>query len=584
MARRAACTWMIVILAVSATSCRNEHQVEPEVHRAEPNHGEGTANPQPAAPSKDPAGVDLNKVGRVNFSTNCDPASQTTFERAIALLHSFFYTEARKEFTKVTQQDSSCAIAFWGIAMTWYHPIWTPPNPEEFESGRAAIDQAVKASKKTDRDKLMIDALVAFYQAPRGPAVPGSLSCHGSGISFPAQAAAWSTGMEAAFTKLPDDEEVAAFYALSLLGAALPSDLELKNQKKAADILEKLWSVRKDHPGVTHYLIHAYDYPPFATRGLAAAKAYSAIAPAVPHALHMPSHIFVRLGMWNEAIESNLKSATAARGYTARDFPGAVGFDELHALDYLEYAYLQLGKDDLAGEIAQRIPMVKKTAPETDAVAAYAMGAIPARFAVERHAWKEAAALLLPDLPFWKKFPHAEAHIEYARGLGRARLGDVAGAQESLDRLAQLRDATTDPKFGYFQKHIDLQHQAVSAWLANAQGKKDQAVKMMRAAAELEDKLGKHPVSPGAIAPIYEQLGDLLVEDKRPAEALSAYEAALKTSPKRFNALYGAGHAAQLANKDAVARTYYQELIDVTASGGSQRPELAEARAFLAKK
>jgi len=559
-------TVLTIILIAPVSGCRKVDE-----HAA--------PTPAPSATSGPVVG-DLGKVGRVSFSTPCDPALQKTFDRGIALLHSFFYPEARKSFTEVTQKDPSCAIAYWGVAMTWYHPIWAPPNPDELASGRAAIEQAVAASEQTERDKAFIQALAAFYETPPGSAVSGAQSCHGDGVTFPARAAAWSNGMRAAFEKYPGDEEVAAFYALSLLGSAVPTDRELKNQKRAAEILEALWATRKDHPGVVHYLIHAYDYPSLARRGLVAARAYAAIAPTVPHALHMPSHIFVRLGMWQDAIESNRASAAASRAYMAQTDPGAVFGEELHALDYMIYAYLQRGQDDRAREIAQRIPTVKKTNPEVDPIAAYAMGSIPARFAVERHAWKEAAELPLPDAPFWAKFPHTEAHIEYARGLGRARSGDVAGAKRSLERLAQLRDATTDPKLQYFQKHLDLQCQAVSAWIAEAEGKKDEAVAMLRRAADLEDQLGKHPVSPGPILPIYEQLGDMLVELDRPVEALAAYQAALATSPKRFNALYGAGRAAHLANQDAQARTSYQELVD-TADAASQRPELADAKAFL---
>jgi tetratricopeptide (TPR) repeat protein len=579
---------LVSLVAVSTIACQSQKShteaVEQKTAPA-PTPSPTPAPPQPAVSTGDkgPALGDMGKVGRVNFPTVCDQALQPTFERAVALLHSFFYSEARKAFTEITQKDPQCAIAFWGIAMTWYHPLWTPPPPDDFDKGSTAIDQAAKATKKNERDQLFVDALAGFYHTAAGAPGAAVQSCHGTGVAFPARAQAWNAGMKKAFDKFPADEEVAAFYALTLLAAASPTDLEYKNQKQSAEILEKLWAARQDHPGVAHYLIHAYDYPPLATKGLAAAKAYASIAPTVPHALHMPSHIFVRLGMWQDAIDGNIKSSQAAAAYAARDAPGATSFDELHALDYLEYSYLQLGRNDAAKEIAERIPTIKKTVPEVDFVAAYALASIPARYVVERHAWKEASTLALPDVPFWSKFPHNEAHVEYARGLGLAHLGDIAGAKKSMARLTQLRDLTTDPKFGYFQKHLALQVEAVGAWITYAEGKKDEAVAALRKAADAEDKLGKHPVSPGPIIPIYEQLGDMLIELKRPADALPAYEAALKTSPRRFNSLYGAGHAAELAKNAGAAKKYYQELVDMVGDG-AQRPEATEAKKYLAKK
>ncbi|MGE3547704.1 MAG: tetratricopeptide repeat protein, partial [Kofleriaceae bacterium] len=337
----------------------------------------------------------------------------------------------------------------------------------------------------------------------------------------------------------------------------------------------------KDHPGVPHYLIHAYDYPSTASKGLDAAKAYAAIAPNVPHALHMPSHIFVRLGMWLENIDSNLASVRAASSYGAQIHPGAVSFDELHALDYLVYGYLQTGKEAKARQIADRIRTITKTFPAIDFAGSYAFAAIPARYAVERHDWKAAAALQVPDMPFWKQFPFAEAHIEYARGMGRVRSGDLEGARSSMTRLGQLKDAITNPAFGYFQNHVELQVKAMTAWIANAEGKQAQAIKLMKQAAAAEDKLGKHPVSPGPVYPIYDQLGELLMDAGKPKEALAAFKATLITSPRRFNSLYGAGKAALAAKQNDQARSYFEQLIAM--AGDSDRAELGEARAFIAQ-
>jgi tetratricopeptide (TPR) repeat protein len=359
-------------------------------------------------------------------------------------------------------------------------------------------------------------------------------------------------------------------------------DPQLTNQKRAAAILEPWWARRQDHPGVPHYLIHAYDYPALASKGLAAAKAYAAIAPRVPHVLHMPSHIFVRLGMWLENIDSNLASVEAARAYGAQEHPGVVGFEEFHALDYLVYGYLQTGQETKARAIADRIPTLTKVAPENAFVSSYAFAAIPARYAVERQDWAAAAALQVPDMPFWSKFPFTEAHIEYARGLGRARSGDVDGAKQSATRLGELRDRTTDPAFAYFKNHVALQVQALEAWIAHAEKRDATALERMKQAAMAEDKLGKHPVSPGPVVPIYEQLGALYLETGHAKEALAAFETALVSSPRRFNSLYGAGKAAMVANQPDVARRYFGQLVAMAAN--SNRAEVVEAKAFVARR
>jgi tetratricopeptide (TPR) repeat protein len=425
-----------------------------------------------------------------------------------------------------------------------------------------------------------------FYAADvASTAAPGEggMSCHGPSGGHSARALAYEAAMQQVFAAYPDDTEAAAFYALSLLGSATAVDPTHANQRKAAAILEKLWASHRDHPGVAHYLIHAYDSPELAARGLEAAKAYADIAPWVPHALHMPSHIFVRLGMWKDSITSNVASMNAARTYTKEQGQQGMSFEELHALDYLVYSELQTGQDAKAKELSDYVIGVTKTIPEIDFVASYAVGSVPARYAVERHAWKEAAALTIPPEAFWAKFPFTEAHLEYARGLGRARSGDLPGAKQSLARLGELRDATTDPRFDYFKQDLALQQQAVTAWIDQAEGKHDQAIAELRKAALLEDQLDKNPVSPGPITIIYEQLGDLLVEDGKPGEALAAYEAGLKTSPGRLDSILGAGVAAEAAGQPALARKYYEQAVAQTAGGDTQRPELERAKRFLAK-
>ena len=347
---------------------------------------------------------------------------------------------------------------------------------------------------------------------------------------------------------------------------------------QAARILEKLWKKNPQHPGVAHYLIHSYDYPALAERGLAAARSYSSIAPWVPHALHMPSHIFTRLGMWEDSIAANRSSADASRAYAAMRHREATEAEELHALDYMAYSYLQEGQDAKAKEIVDFAATVRKTNPELEFSGAYALAAIPARYALERNAWAEAAALRIPELPHWSSFPFMEALIEYSHALGRAHTGDLDGARKAMDRMRQLRDATTDPKFDYFKRQLDLQMQAASAWVAYGEGKKEDAVDLLRRAADAEDILGKHPVSPGALVPAREQLGDLLLKLDRPKEAQREFEAALKIYPGRFRGLYGAAQAAEQIGEKEKAQRYYAKLIEQTAKADGSRSELAQLR------
>ena len=487
---------------------------------------------------------DLRAAGKVDFPVSCAPAAQAEFTRGVALLHSFFYEEARRIFTDVAAKDPTCAMAQWGIAMTWWHPIWTPPTPDEMSAGKTAIRKAMSmAMTATDRERGFITALNVYYQTPEtSPAGPVGQSCHGP-VGPRDRVIAYEKAMRKLYEKYPDDFETQTFYALAVLavGYATPTDTTLSNQLQAAGILEKLWKKNPHHPGVAHYLIHSYDYPALAERGLAAARSYGSIAPWVPHALHMPSHIFTRLGMWEESIAANRSSADASRAYAAMRHREATEAEELHALDYMAYSYLQEAEDAKAKEIVDFAATVRKTNPELEFSAAYALAAIPARYALERNAWSDAAALRVPALPHWSSFPFMEALIEYAHALGRAHTGDLDGARKAMDRMRQLRDATTDPKFDYFKRQLDLQMQAASAWVAYGEGKKEDALNLLRRTADAEDILGKHPVSPGALVPAREQLGDLLLKLDRPKEAQREFEAALKIYPGRFPRLCCSG-------------------------------------------
>src|SRR5438477_1248509 len=527
---------------------------------------------------------DLRAAGTVDFKVSCAPDARSEFIRGVALLHSFFYEEARRVFTAVAAKDPKCAMAQWGIAMTWWHPIWTPPTPDEMSAGKAAAEKAMAMKAGTDLERGFITALNAYYNTADGP-VTGEIgqSCHGP-VGPRERVVAYEKAMRTLYERYPDDVETQAFYALAVLAAgyANPTDTTLSNQLKAAGILEKLWKKNPNHPGVAHYLIHSYDYPALAERGLAAARSYGSIAPWVPHALHMPSHIFTRLGMWEESIAANRSSADASRAYAAVRHREATEAEELHALDYMAYSYLQEGQDAKAKEIVDFAGTVRKTNPELEFSAAYALAAIPSRYALERNAWSEAATLPVPELPHWSSFPSFEGLIEYSHALGRARTGDIEGARKAIDRMRQLRDSSMDPRLDYFKRQLDQQMQAASAWVAYGEGKKDDAINILRGAADAEDIQGKHPVSPGALVPAREQLGDLLLTLNRPKEAQREFEAALKIYPGRFRGLYGAAQAAKQIGEQEQARQYYAKLAEQTAKADGSRNELAQLREYRA--
>src|SRR5436189_5624812 len=526
---------------------------------------------------------ELRAAGKVEFPISCASSVQSEFSRGVALLHSFFYEDARRVFTSLAERDPKCAMAQWGIAMTWWHPIWTPPIPNEMSAGKAAIQKAMAMKGVTDRERGFITALNVYYNTPdSSAAAPVGQSSHGP-VGPRDRVIAYEKAMRQLRDKYPDDFEVQTFYAFAVLatGYATPNDTSLSKQLEAAGILEKLWKQTANHPGVVHYLIHSYDFPQFAQRGLTAAQTYDSIAPWVPHALHMPSHIFTRLGMWDESIAANRASAEASRAYAAMRHRDATEAEELHALDYMAYSYLQEAQDAEAKKIVDIAAKVRKTNPELEFSAAYALAAIPTRYAFERNDWTAAANLSIPNVPHWSSFPFMEALIEYGPALGRAHTGDLDGARTAITRMQQLRDATKEPKFDYFKSHLDLQMQAASAWVAAAEGKKNEAVDMLRRAADSEDILGKHPVSPGAFVPIREQLGALLLEMKQPTEAQREFEAALKIYPGRFRGLYGAAQAAELAGDNDGASRYYTKLAAQTSKAGGSRNELNHIREFL---
>ena len=473
-------------------------------------------------------------LGTVHFAVSCTPDAQARFDHAAALLHSFWYAESEKAFHTVAETDPQCAMAYWGVAMSNYHPIWAPPVPAEMERGSAAAQKAASMDPKSDREKGFILAISTFYK-------------DADKLDHRTRAQAYAQAMEKVHQANPDDLEASIFYALALLGTAQASDKSYAVQKQAADILTPLVAKAPNHPGIAHYIIHSFDYPSLAQLALPAARAYAKIAPASPHALHMPSHIFTRLGLWQESIVSNRASADAAKNHVQKTIPGAGSFDELHAMDYLTYAYLQLGEEDQAKAVVEEAAGIQKL-DQNSFAAAYALAAIPARFAVERHQWKEAAALQVkPEWFPWSQFPYAEAITHFAAGLGAARTGDLESAKRELDKLTSIHQALEQEQ--YWAGQVEIQRQAVAAWIEFAEGKKEAALNQMKSATALEDSTEKHAVSPGAIMPAHELLGEMLMQMNQPAEALRQFEKSLEMAPNRLNAKKAVEAASKKAAK-----------------------------------
>ncbi|MBI3799636.1 MAG: hypothetical protein HY268_22030, partial [Deltaproteobacteria bacterium] len=473
--------------------------------------------------------------------------------------HSFWFEEAGKGFTTVTELDPNCAMGYWGIAMSLWYPLWEHPTEARLQQGLATVEKAKAVGAKTDREKDYIAAIEVFYK-------------DSDKLDHRTRALAYEKAMEQVYLHYPEDREAAAFYALALDATALPSDKTYANQKKAGAILEKIFAEEPDHPGVAHYIIHSYDYPSLASRALPAARSYAQIAPSVPHALHMPSHIFTQLGLWQESIQSNRASAAAAKDHD-------MWRDRLHAMHYLEYAYLQSGQEVEAKGIFDELNGIGE-AEAANRATAYAFVMIPALYTLERRQWSEAASLQ----PRSSGVPHIEAITYFARGIGSARSGNTAQAQADLEKLQSLREAAIQSKEDYWPDYMEVQRRAVAAWLALAEGKNEEALQLMRSAAELEDSTGMNAATSVPLLPAHELLGELLLELHEPTQALQEFEIALQLSPRRFNGLSGAARAAQLANDTEKAHTYYTQLVSLCDHADGTRSELTEARMFLAQR
>ena len=510
------------------------------------------------------------QFGTVAFETSCSDRVKKDFELALALLHSFEYDEAEKVFAEIIKDEPDCAMAYWGVAMSNFHPLWNPPTPGELEKGVKATAVAKSLSKTSERESQYIDAMADFYNEAK-------VTSHAD------RCANFEKAMEDIHKQYPEDKEAAIFYALALNGAADPRDKSFTKQKKAGSILENLYPNERNHPGIVHYVIHSFDSPELATLALAAAREYASIAPSSAHAQHMPSHIFTRLGLWEECINSNLVAASSAKCYAENSGIKGHWDEELHALDYLEYGYLQKGDNTLAKEQRDYLKTIKEVSPVNFKVA-YAFAAMPSRYVLENKLWREAAALeLYGENLDWEKFPWQKAIHHFARVLGSVHIGDIDAAKAELKTLTLLHDALAARKNAYEANQVQIQMKASEAWIRLKEGKNSEALALMTEAVEMEEATQKHPVTPGEVLPARELLGDMFMEMNDPRKALEAYEEDLKTHPNRFNGLYGAGLAAEKLGNDEKANTYYNQLLKV-ASSNSDRPELAAAKKYLKKK
>lgn len=494
----------------------------------------------------------------MRFETSCAPSVRDDFNAAVALLHSFWFPEAISTFEKVAQKDPSCAVAYWGIAMSqWGNPFGGLRAAEVIERGKATVTKGLGTGAPSPRERTLLEAAAILFSS----ADPGTQR---------QRVAEYEEAMKSLADKYANDRELRIFYALAVTQSASPSDKTYAKQRQAAAILEPMFKQMPQHPGLAHYIIHAYDAPPLASRALEAARRYASLAPAVPHALHMPSHTFTRLGYWQDSIVTNLRSAEAARK------AGSAG-EELHALDYLAYAYLQISQDRAAKAVVDHaVGMVTDSAPA--GANAFATAAIPARYVLERGDWAAAARLTVRPS---RNTPYTEAITHFARALGASRAGRPTDATSDIIRLRELVVALESMRDAYWAEQVAIQRRVARAWQMFAEGQTDEALAAMKAAADAEDLTDKAAVTPGPLAPARELLGFMLLEAKRPREALDAFAATIRKEPNRFRGTFGAARAAELLGDRGKATAYYTQLLQIARNADSERPELAAARAFV---
>jgi tetratricopeptide (TPR) repeat protein len=510
--------------------------------------------------------VSGEQLGTVNFPVSCNEQASKHITKGVALLHHMTYEDAKEAFTHAAKSDANCAMGYWGQAMTLIHPLWSdPPSKAKFEQGAVLVSKAKSIGQRTERENAYIDALEAYFNEGRQSSEKINL-------------ASFEKGWEKVYQQFPDDLEAASFYALSQLAMVDPSDKSYVKQKQAGAIAEMVVMKNPDHPGAHHYVIHAYDYPALSNKALQVARGYGKIAPDIPHALHMPTHIFTRLGQWKDSINMNSRSAAAALNNPVGD---KISLHYAHALDYLAYAHLQRGEDTKAQKVLTTLNTVNKDL-QTHIATAYTLAAVPARLVLERRQWSDAVALeprTPSDFP-WDKFPAAEAITHFTRALGAAHSGNKVVAEDAIKNMERLQQQAAKTS-SYWAKQVEIQKITAQAWIKYQGGDKAKGFKIMRMAAHLEAKTEKHPVTPGEVLPARELLADMLLDMGRYQQAQSEYEAALKRSANRFNSLYGAAYAAELTGNKTKATHYYKKLTEITASD-AKLDQLMTARDYLA--
>lgn len=513
-------------------------------------------------------GSEAGEFGKVDFALSCAEKVRANFNLGTALLHSFEYEEAEKIFAKVIDEDSECLMAYWGVAMSNFHPLWAPPTKEELEKGSKIVSLARTLESKSARETDYLEAIAVMYD-------------DWDRLDHKTRTLKFEQAAEKIYLKYPEDIEAAIFYSLALRAASDPTDKTFVKQRKAGEILNSMFAAKPEHPGIAHYLIHAYDYPDLAELGLPAARKYAAIAATSAHALHMPSHIFIRLGLWNEATQSNNESTSAAKCYAENAGMQAHWDEELHGIDYLMYSYLQQGNDEMAKKQLEYLSTIDIIQPVTSK-GAYTFAAAPTRYALEHKDWSAAAALELTPKDFpWERFQWEKAIVHFGNALGNMHTEKLKEARVALDELHTIHEKLVQRNKTYEANQVQIQIKVAEGWIDFKEGKKDSAIKLLTEAAKMEDATEKPPVTPGEVLPARELLADLYLEMGEFSKALTAYEEDLKRHPARFNGLYGAGVAAKKLGDRQKASVYFKKLLEISNPAGKKRPELVEAEAFL---
>ncbi|WP_370478213.1 tetratricopeptide repeat protein [Tamlana flava] len=545
---------LTILLLLSTLGCKKAYDPNPELITIDLERGDFIL-------------CSAGRFGDVDFLTSCSENTRETFNLAISLLHSFEYVEAEKAFVKVIDADPSCSMAYWGVAMSIYHSLWMQSDKSYLQKGVKLLEIANKF-QLSEKEKDYLDAICVFYM-------------DWETVKPETRKNLYEKKMETLYHKYRNDAETAIFYALALRAAANPNDKTYAKQKKSGKILEDLFEKYPNHPGIAHYIIHNYDYPELAYKALNTARRYAQIAPASAHAQHMPSHIFTRLGLWEESIKSNINSTESARCYSESINPSGHWDEELHGMDYLVYAYLQIGDNSKAKEQYDYLKTFDLVFPANFKVA-YSSAAIPTRIAIENKNWLEASTLQLPKSNIdWGSFPWQTAILHFGKILGLVHIGSISDAENELEILKGLHQELADQNDNYKANQVLIQINSAEAWIKFAKGNRKEALVYMLKASELESNTSKHAVTPCEVLPADELLGDLYLQLNEPTQALKAYEFSLKNHPNRFNSIYGAATAAKLLGHENKSKHYFESLVKLTKNAGCDRPELNEAKKNL---